>query len=105
MRKHVERDSPILRTEPEGAVLLLIGPQSPCGSYCVYGGWVGGPGRETDVRLVSLQGDLLAAFFKFTVPGLFSFVLCALYCSLSFVFLLFKMCLLVLRKQGPLQRL
>lgn len=30
-----------------------MGPPALCGSYSVYGGWVGGPGRESDVRLVS----------------------------------------------------
>lgn len=53
VRKTVEPLSEILRTEPKDAVLLLLSPQAPCGSFFVYGGWVGGPGRESDVRLVS----------------------------------------------------
>lgn len=61
MRKAAELDSPAARTEPAGAVLLLMGPPAPCGSVCVYGGWVGGPGREGDVRLVRsrARGDIL----------------------------------------------
>ena len=53
MRTNADPSSPVARTEPPGAVLLLMGPPSPCGSFCVYGGWVGGPGRERDARLVS----------------------------------------------------
>lgn len=53
VRKHVEPDSPVAREEPAEAILLLMGPPALCGSFCVYGGWVGGPGHENDVRLVS----------------------------------------------------
>lgn len=56
MRKDIKQDSPALRTEPAESVLLLMTAPSPCGSFLVYGGWVGGPGREGDVRLVREWG-------------------------------------------------
>lgn len=52
MRKDLDRDSRVLRTDPASSVMLLMAPPAPCGSFLVYGGWVGGPGREGDVKLV-----------------------------------------------------
>lgn len=66
MRKDVKQGSPALRTEPHNAVLLLMAPTAPCGSFFVYGGWVGGPGQEDDVRLVRRDGTVSGqAFSKF----------------------------------------
>lgn len=56
VRKDVTQGSLPLRTEPHDAVLLLMAPPAPCGSFFVYGGWVGGPGQEDDVRLVRNMG-------------------------------------------------
>eukprot|EP00903_Cladosiphon_okamuranus_P020911 g19203.t1 len=61
VRKHTNRDAAVLRVEPPDSVLLLMAPPAPCGSLFVYGGWVGGPGREGEVRLVEIEQPSLTA--------------------------------------------
>lgn len=57
VRKHLEQDSAIVRREPFDSVVLLMGSPTACGSYRVCGGYIAGPGRENDIRLVSSVGS------------------------------------------------
>lgn len=94
VRKGIDRNSTFARMEPPGAVLLLMGPSAPCGSFCVYGGWVGGPGREEQVRLVREIGDY--NFTRRPCEDFFFFqywFLCFFVFNIFFYFLLFYFCL------------
>ena len=52
VRSGVNPNAAPSRIESCGSTMLLMAPPAPCGSFAVYGGWVGGPGRQGEVRLV-----------------------------------------------------
>ncbi|CAM9756025.1 unnamed protein product [Ascophyllum nodosum] len=54
VRSGVNPNAAPSRIESCGSTMLLMAPPAPCGSFAVYGGWVGGPGRQGEVRLVDI---------------------------------------------------